>query len=268
MRLTCDLHIHSRYSFDSDESLAEICRRAVKRNVGVIAITDHCDMIQGRDGIAYYLAVEEQRMEAFAKAREEYQQLEILYGIEIGNAMDCPAETRQFLESRKFDFIIGAIHFLPGGGDIYKLPYRDDREVTRMFRDYFISVEKLVRLGGFDSLAHLDYPLRVLKGKVPVPTIEGYRELIEPIMEGLVSQDIALEVNTRGIYDWQGRVGPEDWVLARYRELGGRRLTIGSDAHTASRTGVGFEQAAEALRRTGFRSYTVYRGRKPVDIPI
>ena len=29
-----------------------------------------------------------------------------------------------------------------------------------------------------------------------------------------------------------------------------------------------FEQAAEALRRTGFRSYTVYRGRKPVDIPI
>ena len=83
MRLTCDLHIHSRYSFDSDESLAEICRRAVKRNVGVIAITDHCDMIQGRDGIAYYLAVEEQRMEAFAKAREEYQQLEILYGIEI-----------------------------------------------------------------------------------------------------------------------------------------------------------------------------------------
>ena len=51
--------------------------------------------------LLYYLAVEEQRMEAFAKAREEYQQLEILYGIEIGNAMDCPAETRQFLESKK-----------------------------------------------------------------------------------------------------------------------------------------------------------------------
>ncbi|MCH1984488.1 histidinol-phosphatase HisJ family protein [Ruminococcus sp. OA3] len=266
--MTCDLHIHSRYSFDSSESLAEICRWAVKRNIGVIAITDHCDMIQGRDGIAYYLEVEKQRIKAFEKVREEYQQLEVLYGIEIGNAIDCPEETRKFLKLRKFDFIIGAIHFLPDGGDIYKLPYRDAGEVKRMFRDYFISVEKLVRLGGFDSLAHLDYPLRVLKGKVSAPTIENYRELVEPILSGLILQGIALEVNTRGIYDWQGRVGPEDWVLTRYRELGGRLLTIGSDAHTAFRTGVGFENAAEMLRRTGFRSYTIYRGRKPVEIPI
>lgn len=71
------------------------------------------------------------------------------------------------MAKRRFDFIIGAIHFLPGGRDIYRLPYRSEEEIHGMFLRYFASVEALVELGGFDSLAHLDYPLRVLRGKVP-----------------------------------------------------------------------------------------------------
>ena len=91
---------------------------------------------------------------------------------------------------------------------------------------------------------------------------------VGPILAKLVAQGIALEVNTRGSYDWQKRVGPEDWVLRRYRELGGELLTIGSDAHSTRFVGAGYEQAAELLRQTGFSAYTIYRDRTPIQIAI
>ena len=264
--MTCDLHNHSCYSFDGSASVEALCRAAIQHKIDILAITDHCDMTPGPEGFRSYLHGEPARLEEFARVQRELGDLELLYGVEIGNAIDMPAQTADFLAKRRFDFIIGAIHFLPGGRDIYRLPYRSEEEIHGMFLRYFASVEALVEQGGFDSLAHLDYPLRVLRGKVPAPSIARYRDLVDPILEKLVRREIALEINTRGTYDWQHRVGPEEWVLARYRDLGGRYVTIGSDAHTASRIGAGFEDAAALLRRTGFESFTVYRNREPCQI--
>ena len=95
-----------------------------------------------------------------------------------------------------------------------------------------------------------------------------YRDLIEPILEALVRNNIALEINTRGTYDWQNRVGPEDWVLQHYRELGGQYVTIGSDSHVTKYVGAGFPEAAAALKRTGFDSYTIYKDRRPILISL
>jgi histidinol-phosphatase (PHP family) len=96
----------------------------------------------------------------------------------------------------------------------------------------------------------------------------GYRDLIEPVLEILARKELALEINTRGTYDWQGRVGPEDRVLTRFREFGGKYVTIGSDSHVTKYVGAGFAEAAAALKRTGFDSFTIYRNRQPVQIPL
>lgn len=266
--MTCDLHIHSCYSFDGHASIADIAHAAKMHGVDIIAITDHCDMLDGPEGYSSYLSKEQERIHTFEELPSKENGPEVLLGIEIGNAQDYPNRTRQFLASRHFDFIIGAIHFLPDGSDIYKLPYPSPEEIDNMFRLHYISMKKLVDMGGFDTLAHLDYPVRVLKGKVSTTSIAQYRELVEPILKGLVEKNIALEVNTRGTYDWQNRVGPEDWVLARYRELGGKYLTIGSDAHTIAHVGRGFQEAIRALKRNGFDSYTIFRNRQPIQIPI
>ncbi|MEA5067197.1 MAG: PHP domain-containing protein, partial [Eubacteriales bacterium] len=181
---------------------------------------------------------------------------------------DMPVETEAFLRKREFDFVIGSIHFLPDGADIYKLPYASEEEVDAMFRQYFASMLDLARMGGFDSLAHLDYPLRVLRGKVREASVLQYRDLIEPILEETAHRQIALEINTRGTYDWQKRVGPEKWAVKRFRELGGKYVTIGSDAHTASLLGEGFDQAVALLSACGYDAYTIYRERKPVRIAL
>lgn len=266
--MACDLHIHSRYSFDGISSLDAICKAAQERDIRIIALTDHCDMTSGAEGIDSYLIGEANRQAEFLQVKEKYRDLTLLYGIEIGNPQDRPDQTKEFLAARKFDFVIGAVHFLPDGSDIYKLPYSNAGDIETMFRQYFESVEQLVELGGFDTLAHLDYPLRVLEGKMAEPTIIQYRDMVEPILKLLAARGIALELNTRGTYDWQKRAGPEDWVFRRYAALGGRYVTIGSDAHVTKWIGAGFSEAMDVLKRTGFHSYTIYENRVPRQVPI
>jgi len=266
--MRCDLHIHSKYSFDGVPTLDAICRAAMERHIDIIATTDHCDITDGPEGIRSYLENEAARLEEYAQVKEKYKVLKFLYGVEVGNPNDKPQIARTFVDAREFDFVIGAIHFLPDGSDVYKLPYPDLESIDTMFRQYFASMNHLAELGGFDTLAHLDYPLRVLNEKVTSPTITQYRNLVEPILEKIVAKGIALEINTRGIYDWQGRAGPEEWVLKRYKALGGKYVTIGSDAHTANWIGVGFNEAVELLRRAGFEAYTIYEKRVPQQIPI
>ena len=264
--MTCDLHIHSRYSFDGTASLEEICESARERGVDIIALTDHCDMLDGPEGISAYLACEGELRKSYSEL--DQNGLQVLYSVEIGNPHEFPRETESFLSDRKFDFIIGSVHFLPDGSDIYKLPYETPEEIDDMFRQHFLSMQKLVEYGGFDTLAHMDYPIRKLQGKLPGVSVLAYRDLIEPILQTLVRQGIALEINTRGTYDWQNRVGPEDWVLEHYRKLGGKYVTIGSDAHVPKYVGAGFAEAAAALKRAGLDSYTIYKDRRPVRIPL
>lgn len=267
--MICDLHTHSRFSFDGSASLEEMSRSAAERGVRILATTDHCDMTGGAEGFQSYLDCEQGRLREYAAVKDLFPDLELLYGLELGNPEYMPEKSEEIMSARHFDFVIGGFHFLSDSSDIYKIDYPDEAFIDWMFEDYFTGMARMAAFGGFDTLAHLDYPLRVLKGKVPTPpSVRKYRDLIEPVLEILVRSDIALEINTRGTYDWQGRVGPEDWVLKRYRELGGRLVTIGSDAHLPRWVGEGFRQAADALRRSGFDSFTVYRDRKPFQIPL
>ena len=68
--------------------------------------------------------------------------------------------------------------------------------------------------------------------------------------------------------DWKKRQEPEDWVLARYYELGGRRITIGSDAHVLGAVGFDIDRAIEKAKEIGFTELMFYRERKPCAIPL
>ena len=46
---------------------------------------------------------------------------------------------------------------------------------------------------------------------------------------------------------------PGDETIARYAELGGSAVPLGSDAHRPQEVGAGFERAVEMLRKTGLQ---------------
>lgn len=269
MSLVCDMHTHSGFSFDGSESLLGMGEAAVKAGVQVLAATDHCDMVDDPYGIARYLRFEREREEAFSHAKEALSgRLEYLYGIEIGDPYYMADRTRRFLEYRSFDFVLGAVHTVGDQQDIYNIGCRTRPEADALFEAYFGRVERLLDFGGFDALAHVDYPLRVMQGVLPRPTVRPYERLLLPLIERLAKSGAALEISTRGCYDWQQRVGPELWVLRAFRAAGGKRVTIGSDSHDLDHVGAGFGQARALLLQAGYGSYTVYRKRMPEQIPL
>ena len=60
-----------------------------------------------------------------------------------------------------------------------------------------------------------------------------------------------------------GHPNPTEKILARYRELGGEILTLGSDAHAPEHIAYHFKETVQILKDCGFRYYTVFKERKP-----
>ena len=50
--------------------------------------------------------------------------------------------------------------------------------------------------------------------------------------------------------------------------MGGERISIGSDAHTLTAVGRGFDDSAKNAKDVGFTHVTVFRERKPFFVPI
>ena len=78
--MICDLHTHSRFSFDGSASLEEMSRSAAERGVRILATTDHCDMTGGAEGFQSYLDCEQGRLREYAAVKDLFPDLELLYG--------------------------------------------------------------------------------------------------------------------------------------------------------------------------------------------
>ena len=77
-----------------------------------------------------------------------------------------------------------------------------------------------------------------------------------------------MEFNTSRIWRTDAPKRPDREVYARYKELGGKLVTIGADAHRTENIASGVEEAMELLSDIGYKEYTVFVERKPVQVPI
>ena len=116
----------------------------------------------------------------------------------------------------------------------------------------------------FDSMGHIDY----LKRYTPFEDNGIYyrenTEKIDRILKYLVSQDKAIEINTSGI-----DIHPFDFeILKRFKEIGGKFVTLGSDAHKAEDLCRHFDSIIEKIKLSGFDKITYFENRKPVQIII
>jgi histidinol-phosphatase (PHP family) len=115
----------------------------------------------------------------------------------------------------------------------------------------------------FDVYGHIDYVVRYGPNKNRFYTYEKYSDVIDEILRTLIARGKGIELNTAGFKYGLGHPNPTEEILARYRELGGEILTIGSDAHAPEQIAYDFAKVTEILRQAGFRFYTVFTARKP-----
>ena len=84
------------------------------------------------------------------------------------------------------------------------------------------------------------------------------------ILRTLAINGKALEVNSSGLRQELGKTLPGREVIERFKELGGKYVTVGSDAHCCEDLASGVGEAYALLRGCGFTHYTVYEKHRPV----
>ena len=178
--------------------------------------------------------------------------------------------SEKLTSTMNYDIVIGAIHNLPNIQDFYYMDLSDESiDYNALLDQYFDWELKLARWNGFDTLAHLTYPLRYIVGKYKRPVdMSKYSEIIDEILLTLIKNQKSLEINTAGLRQPIGVTSPDESIVRRYKELGGKLITIGSDAHFAEHLGAGIEQGYELALRCGFDSIALYQNRTPTLIPI
>lgn len=262
-----DNHIHSSNSFDAKDSVIMLAERACNLGLYSITITDHCDCdVYYQNNLRSSI---ENSIRDTVKARGLYSsRLEICTGIELGQPAQDLDAAEEALSLGEYDFVLGSLHNLRNEQDFYFLRYTAEN-TPKLLERYFREMMELIEYGKFDSLAHLTYPFRYIVSNPELKiTPKNYSDQIDAVLEAIIKKDIALEVNTSGLRQPIGKTLPDEDIVKRYRSLGGKYVTIGSDAHRWGDVGAGIEDGLNMLLKCGFTHFTLYRRHEPVMLPI
>ncbi len=255
--IKADCHTHSSFSSDSEEPLSEMINAAREKGLSALCLTEHMDFDYPTG--EFLLDTKVYREKLFS-LRENNPDIELLFGVELG-LMGCLApKLYEYVRAWDFDFIIGSSHMVDGVDPYYPEYFAQHGGKNGILR-YFESILENVRaFDDFDVYGHLDYVVRYSpeKGYNPV----DFREIIDEILKLLISKGKGIEINTAGLKSGLEYVHPHEFILKRYRELGGEIVTVGSDAHDKSRVADNFKEAEAALKAAGFDRYAVFRQRK------
>ena len=128
--MLADLHTHSFYSFDGklNASPDNIAEAAIAAGLTHVAVTDHCDIDCELAGL-YRPLDREAAFEALLCAKEKYKdRVNLLIGIELGQAHHCPDAARAVLDERPYDIVRGSLHNLENERDFAFLISRTPRQ--------------------------------------------------------------------------------------------------------------------------------------------
>ena len=168
----------------------------------------------------------------------------------------------------QFDQVICSSHVVDGI-DLYYKDFYVGKEEQEAYLAYFTSIlENLDGFTDFDVYGHIDYVVRYGPNTNKYYSYEAYKDVLDAILQKLVSLGKGIEINTGGFKYGLGHPNPTEDILKRYRELGGEIITIGADAHEPKYVGYAFEKVTPILINAGFRYFTVFQERKPVFLPL
>jgi histidinol-phosphatase (PHP family) len=260
-----DYHIHSNFSADSRATIEQMCLRAVAMGIPEIGFAEHYDLHPDENPRDWLRL--EPWLEELNRCRAEFQgRLVIRAGIEVGEPHLFQPEMNAILARAPFDYAIGSLHWI-GRSTIFNAAYFH-RPAEEAFGLYFAELERMTARGGFDVLGHLDVPARssfeVYGSYDPAP----YEWLIRPVLRNCIEHGIALDVNTSALRRRAQVLLPGLEILRWYVEMGGRCVTLGSDAHRADEVAAHFGLAIEAIKAAGLKSLIQFEGRQPRMLPL
>lgn len=266
MAILTDFHTHSYFSGDCNTPTENMITKAISLGMTHLCFTEHLDLdypVREGESLNFDLNTSAYR-EEFLTLKNKYQNdLQLLWGVELGLQNHIYPPLHEYVTSNPFDFVIASSH-LCGSADPYYPDFFDGKDEEEVYTLYFSSLlENVKSFSDYDVYGHLDYIVRYGPTKDAHYSYEKYRDIFDAVLKTIIESGKGIEVNTGGIKYGLKDLHPCTAVLKRYKELGGEIITIGSDAHTPENLLHHFSRAKSTLEECGFRYYTIFQKRKP-----
>lgn len=283
-----DYHIHTYYSDDSTYPMEQVVKDAISKGITDLCFTDHVDYGIKEDADKL---TPEQRQELKVKIQKpnvpqynvdypayvaEYQDLKEKYadkinlklGMEFGLQIHTIPQYQKLFNSYPFDFIIMSCHQVENK-EFWTQEFQQGRSQDEYNQRYYDEIlEQVKNYHDYSVLGHLDLIARYDKaGIYPFAKIQ---DKIAEILKIVIADGKGIELNTSSvrykIHNSQGEqeLTPSREILALYKELGGRIITVGSDSHKPEHLGAYIAEQSQELLKLGFKEICTFEKMQPI----
>lgn len=266
-KVLTDMHTHTTFSHDGRDSIETMLNVAREKGIAFYGVSDHLDfdydlmqlseeeLAEVKNGdVAEYFRVAKRMQEEYAGV------MNVCVGAEFGYSDKADVQ-RQYMETyEKYrpDFVINSVHG-GDGRDFCRHKFGADKGAT--YRMYLGVIRRSLDAPyPYDVVGHIGYIARYVPYADRSFSLEEFGAEIDDILLTIIAKDKILEVNSASKMQ-ETMTLPSENILRRYYELGGRKISFGSDAHFKERIADKREEVADVLRRIGFTHVTVpFRG--------
>lgn len=251
-----DSHMHSKFSTDSSMNILDAIAVGKEKNIGII-ITDHMDLeYPVKEDFKFHIP-------SYFMEYEKYRSDNIKLGIEIGLTENTLLDNENIAKSYDFDFILGSIHAVKGL-DIYEEYVHQGYNKKEFFSYYLEDMLKCIKVyDNYDSLSHIDYPCRYCSFDNKEILVSEYKDILSEIFTTLISKNKVLELNTSRLHIPEANKALKD-IYRLYMDLGGKYVTLGSDAHSHLNINKNFDIALKFLEELGLKG--VYFNKRRMEL--
>ena len=258
-----DLHTHTTFSHDGRDSAEKMVSEAQKRGIAFYGVSDHFDYdydVSLMDEAEYKATKNgdvDEYFHALRHVQEDYAGVvNVIVGAEFGYSDDENVK-RQYMETyEKYhpDYVINSVHGM-GGRDFARFTFTQEKK--EVYGKYLRLVRRSLDAPyPYDIVGHIGYIARYVPYEDRTFSLEEFGEEIDDVLQTIIRKGKILEVNTAN-KNLENKTLPAWHIVKRYYELGGRKVSFGSDAHFVERIADKWEETSAKLKEIGFTHITV-----------
>ena len=197
--------------------------------------------------------------------RETYKQIVIRKGLEFG-IQTITADLFEKLYQTyadQLDFVLLSMHQV-NNLEFWTQDFQRGKTQKEYNEEYYREIYEVQKIfKNYSVLAHLDLIVRY--DELGVYPFENVKDMVAEILKLAIADGKGIELNTSswkyGLADTQ----PSRAILRLYKDLGGKIITVGSDAHNTKQLADHLDEGYAILRdEIGFTEICTYEKMEPV----
>lgn len=260
MSILADYHVHSPFSADATEQEVEdIFKKAIKGNVKEVCITDHRDVKTPINPGGKNEPNHTELRKIVSELQPKYPDVIVKVGCEYSLHTKNAAELEWALKEHDLNFVIASVHATEEYVFSRQISQFGDDDHEAIHLNYLTTMYDGIKstnaysvVGHFDGIERYNknYPLDFIK----------HRDLLYALLQTLADNDKGIEINTAFLAMKRTYPHPRPELLKMFKEVGGKIITVGSDAHANEPIGYKFDMVPEYLKSLGFETYCTFDG--------